>query len=628
MKRKSILVSLVIAVLAATTFVGCSDQVAFPPMPTSVKSGYITQTGDFLTNQVFDGSKFEIYVTYDNSSTPVLVPGTVYLGEKATTDPDGKVATGNKVSALAGYDFNQEPVYALGEITAYNITTLDVSLRDTSKTYAASAGSVDVPETDVKVVAHYLKDGNDTTMELNASEFVVTSKGVYIPYGETEGTAVVEIQSSVGAAAGVKVIARLEVNASTEIDEPVTEFTSVYSIALRTSAAGNIPALDYEADEMPVPSFEDVQIKVNVPSEKDPQELTIAPSNIRLFYVDKTTGLEINETTLNANTSDDTKLTVGVEYNGIKTIQSSSSTAEMTVKTATLQIKPLRSFDASYVRGGALPAVSADDFDIILQLGSSDHKYQAVENTDAVEFGYYTKNDGTGEITDGLVPESGDLYIGASYMGTTGYYQIADIADAATVSYEETGLTVTVPATFAKPAKQYYDDINDVINALSADDLEIELTVDAESVTIDPANLKLYYSTAEAAAPEANEEGLQDAKLLSDSDYVDAKYGNKALVGASAKLYIVAEYPVVDEEGNTTVYFTNTEVTDLLDGVADDFEITVVYPECDTLVAGLDLNYDIRTRNDAGYVAVDVESDADAIEATNTETEVRTKTWT
>ena len=66
MKRKSILVSLIVAVLAAMTFVGCSDAVVFPPMPQSVKSGYIIQNGDFLTGQAFDSSKFTVMVVYDN----------------------------------------------------------------------------------------------------------------------------------------------------------------------------------------------------------------------------------------------------------------------------------------------------------------------------------------------------------------------------------------------------------------------------------------------------------------------------------------------------------------------------------------------------------------------------------
>ena len=73
MKKKSILLTCIVAIMALAMFVGCDNAPVFPDMPTSVKSGYILQTGDFLTGQAFDPSKFDVYVTYDNSDNLFLL---------------------------------------------------------------------------------------------------------------------------------------------------------------------------------------------------------------------------------------------------------------------------------------------------------------------------------------------------------------------------------------------------------------------------------------------------------------------------------------------------------------------------------------------------------------------------
>ena len=123
MRKRSILLSCIAALMVIVMFVGCDNGPVWPI--TSVKSGYINQIGDFLDGQAFDGSKFEIYVTYDNSSTPVLTTGTVYLESN-----DGTVDSGDYVRALAGTDVYGDEVYARGAATTYDVTTIDVTLRD------------------------------------------------------------------------------------------------------------------------------------------------------------------------------------------------------------------------------------------------------------------------------------------------------------------------------------------------------------------------------------------------------------------------------------------------------------------------------------------------------------------
>ena len=136
MKKRSILVSLVVAVLAALTFVGCSDAVAFPQMPQSVKSGYIVQNGDFLVGQAFDASKFSVMVKYDNGGDPVVL-------QTATVEwkgDEGKgVQNGDVLSAYVGNDSDNMEVYASGTLTAYTIDTIAVTANVTSYTYKEDA---------------------------------------------------------------------------------------------------------------------------------------------------------------------------------------------------------------------------------------------------------------------------------------------------------------------------------------------------------------------------------------------------------------------------------------------------------------------------------------------------------
>ena len=63
MKKKSILFTCIVAIMALAMFVGCDNA---PTLPSFVVGGTINQTGDFLEGQAFDPSKFTVTITYDN----------------------------------------------------------------------------------------------------------------------------------------------------------------------------------------------------------------------------------------------------------------------------------------------------------------------------------------------------------------------------------------------------------------------------------------------------------------------------------------------------------------------------------------------------------------------------------
>ena len=588
MRKRSILLSCIAALMVMAMFVGCDNGPVWPI--TSVKSGYINQIGDFLDGQAFDGSKFEIYVTYDNSSTPVLTTGTVYLEKD-----DGTVGAGDYVWAIAGTDVYGDEVYARVSATTYDVTTIDVALRNEAKVYAADDdGKITIPASDLKVVAHYLKDGQDKTMELNSTEFSLPDEMIPVfEDGATETSYTVTVTTKVGG----EVTGTIAVKATTEpvVEPDPAELVSITAIYAKVKA---LPQLNY--DEVPVPTWDDVSVFTAVLNTSEDNKSEALPEHlrdeVRLFYVDSTTKLEItNPNFVAAGTKG---LNLAAEYNG-KTIMDKESV--YTVSPATVYVDSASIFDSSaFISGNNLPALAdyTDDLTVTVKYGE---KYALVSDVENVKFGYYTLDEELVPYTDTTVPEE-TLYIGATYRGASpdkeGSLDI-NVTPSGVTTYDYGSLTAELADSFKAPAKQYYDDITDVTDALSARDLVLTLTVNDKNVPIDSKNLKVYYSSTDLIGSNKFEPG----------DFVDSEpsddYGNDALVSKDT-IYAIAEYKVVTDasDGTTTVYYASAPVA-LDDPDPEDLEL-VVEPVIVNNVIGSDITFNVSTRNDLGFVDTEI----------------------
>ncbi len=612
MKRKSILVSLIVAVLAAMTFVGCSDAVVFPPMPQSVKSGYIIQNGDFLTGQAFDSSKFTVMVVYDNGEEAVLPTASVVL--------TGNVEANADISALVGYNSENNPVYATGSLVAYDINRLEVTSLSGTSEYPVEIGadgqSVTIPASDLVVTAYYLKNGTETSVQLSSTEFTVEENFDGDKIDLSADAPSIDLVATISAKVGYEY----------PVDEQPTAaypYTAVYAIAdtdivsveaAEFKAGTVVPALVY--GDVPAPNAGDIELTVKYANGTTGTK--VAPTeDMELAYVVGATGLELEENDLTGMVGSNV-LGLAVTFNG-KTVVSKESAAS--VVAASPVVTARSSFDTEYVRGEALPALDKADFMINLKVGD---KYQKIEDLENVELSYYAYV-GTSYAaldSDDVVPATGNLYVAATYMGKTSVvandstceaYKIADIESAKTTTYMTftyAAAPVSLVEDFEGPAKQYYNDITPVMNSLTADALEpieIIFKTGEDPVTIDPSELEVAYSREQATY--TAEDGIV-IKALDDKSFVDEN-GNGSLVMAEtgAKLYVVVSYTYVDPEtGNTTVYYDSIEVKEFATAVADEFELELTYkatdPNENPMLGTTVSKYELTSSNDNGIVSI------------------------
>ena len=596
MKKRSILLTCIVAVMALAMFVGCDNA---PVLPSFVVGGTINQTGDFLEGQTFDPSKFTVTITYDNGRI-VAADETVSVYLDKDTGETGKVNAGDTVKADLGKNFADSDICATAAVKVYSIKSISVTGPE-SYVYEDDNRDI-VAESDLTVTATYIDSDNlEQTMILVPGEYEVTEipENVVVTLSAPACETSVEVTANVGNFNDQDKVST-DFAFTLTYGEPVTEFVDVASITLKKNAS--LAALDYET--LPAPSFDDVTIMVNTANSKVPAQLIDEPEDMRLFYVDSSTGLEVNETSF----VDGTTLIAGVEYDGVKVLQQKSEgsyTYKISVKTATVELKKTNDYDFSgFVRGEALPEIDSDNIIATLKLGDSE--YQEIEDTSAIVYKYYNA-DNSSEITDGLVPATGGIYIGAEYLGaTTGSVRVTvpndSILAKASTKYVWPGLFFDTAEAYTAPAKQYYDDIDDVISALSVNDLVFK-TIEAgdEEITVDPADVDVYYSTTDVNTTGGK---LSGSTALTDARYT-TEYGNNSLVNNN--VYIIAEYPVFDAETNVTTIYVSSKSVNLSEPVVENTELVVSYAdteEGETPLIGKGVAFTVKTSNADGLVGM------------------------
>ena len=564
MKKRSILLTCIVAVMALAMFVGCDNAPVFPDMPQSVKSGYIIQDGDILSGQAFNASKFSVYVVYDNGKSEKIATAAVTLDD--ATANNNKVYNGSAVSALVGYNSDNNPVYAEGMATTYDINYITVAPRTEVDGYAITFGSdgtaeaVDMDESDLVVTAYY---GEGKSVVLNASEYVIVDEGldgVKFSGEAVNYDAVATISATVGVPYNASQIT-CDYAYKAVFAPTADTITSIVSITVPT--AGKIPALAYE--EVPTPSFKDVKLTANFANGTQGVVKTNPGESIRLFYVDPVTNEEITDSDFRAYT--DKGLLVGVEFNDADTIQTKTEGKTISVVEARTKVSLAygEKLDYTpYVIGTEIADIEIDPSIFKVQLAYGD----TTENisVEDVELRHVKSDLSAINATD-TVTASQSLYIVADYLGvTTRYSANAVLVD--TDEFEEAKVTnydnrisdILKPAsTFNWPVAQYYDDISGVIEGLTSEAIApFKVTLDGEKVDVNLDNLEVVYTTTKSTVTATTP---ADITALDDEANYDEKLGYTALAGDNP-VYIYAEYSLVDKNGDTQVYWGFLNVRD------------------------------------------------------------------
>ena len=532
MKKRSILLTCIVALMALAMFVGCDNAPAFPDMPTSVKSGYILQVGDFLTGQAFDPSKFDVYVTYDNSDTPVLVETTAVRMETAD---DTTANSGDKVIALAGYDYEGNEVLARGAVTAYTINRVEIEKAPELVSVGGAAPAVG-KSSDYTVRAYYYDSENvEKSVLLTSAEFDVNFGGWVDETSSASNTTAdgyIEVSTDVGGS-DTNNAAFFKVAVPVAFEAAVINVENIDSVQIKNTTV--LPAWTY--DGVPVPSFNDVLIYVNgedAPLTADPGfELIYGTKNDNAF-------IPLDKDNLTGVTD---QIFVLATYEGqsiVSTYKDSNSRSYITPSAVTIGLKPSNSFTGFAAESEA--TVNPADFIVTATYANT------AELLDSEDVEFYISNNAyldasnveLGAIDE--IPASGDVYVYALYRGNIAQYMVPVTAK---VPAEVEAITGGIVAkTAAIPEKAYYH-ANNIGNLLPASDMIESITVtmdDGTTRTVKATDSPSFMVDTTAYYLSADEESAVNAESvekisINGSEYFDV---------TADKLYVKVTYYEVD----------------------------------------------------------------------------------
>ena len=289
MKKKSILIVCISALMALAMFVGCDNAPVYPAFPTQA---FIRQTGDFLAGQEFDASKFEVVAKYLDGSTQTLAGVAVKYTD--TTGGITGMSNDDTVSATAGYDYNDRPV-GTGEVsvTAYPVSRIEATSSKTS--FALTPSTLN--SGDFTVTAYYVNGkGAEAKMVLSTEEYeakiapVATSEeqntDEYKTANEVPAKVTISLKGNLAAANSDVQDYVLEVTGTKDAGEiPSTEITKIELYPSSSSYA--LPAFNYNG-VLPEANLAKSMIKVTVTSEAQNGAVVSADTvdGVELYWAD------------------------------------------------------------------------------------------------------------------------------------------------------------------------------------------------------------------------------------------------------------------------------------------------------------------------------------------------------
>ena len=525
MKKKSILLTCIVAIMALAMFVGCDNA---PVIPSFVVSGNVIQTGDFMKGQALDSSKFQVVVKYLDGSSKTLENVALTSDDY---DPEKGVQGGEKVSVVVGKDFDGNNIEAIGNISrVYEVAYITATA---SKTEFAAG---DADPADFTVTAYY---GNN-------EEVLSTA---YYTVNVAAGKATVTLDSAFGT---------VTTDVPVTVTEPVYEgeVTAItgFNNGLTTFRLG---ALDYT--ETGLPAVEDIASKVSVYVTTDNPAVKELYANqiegLELSYV-KADGTEIN--TMFDSLDFTAKAASGEEGSGIKLV----ATYKGVEKDFELKVAPT-SVTVAYKGTPIVAGTKTSDYEFEMD------KVRVLLTVNSVT------TDVTSEISaedlsfvDGNTPANplataagaGDKnFITVDYMGCTSVTKAELVSVAAPATIET--VTFSVSDAYNAPAKQYYN----AVPSISASDIE-ELKVvmsDGSTSKLTAADFTwAFYTTADDEDSLIKTVNGEVDLTMSENIYVGATYDDVTYFDSANGL-------VTLDEAVATKLEAVVKASDMVDGQVD-----------------------------------------------------------
>ena len=485
MRKKSILMVCISALIALAVFVGCDNAPVYPAWPTG---GYVSQVGDILNGQAFDASKFQVVATYLDNSKKVIDASVVF----EDVDKSGNVTAGDTVSSTVGTDYYGSLVTATGTVSVYNIDSIDFTVAEGVDYTSLEAG-------DLAVTANYYNGkGELAAMPLSSTEYTVS---VSSEAGE-EDTTVYTITVTTSVGGNVKSSEKVSVANEPEVLGTIVGITTI------TPNNYSVPGFLY--DELPAIDASKFRIGVLL-EDGDATSGTVDGDTIEgleLAFVNQTTGAVLDKALDEYDFRNATDIGVRATFEG-KSIYTADA---ITVDEATLTVEYK---GAGIAENATLPEIIPADYRVLLTVGSN----KAVDITEEANL-YYAEEDWTA-TTDKTMTADG-ITVVASYMGILNSTKI-EAGEAAPVTVES--VEFTMAEGWAAPAKQYYNTLPSLAKT-SVVDIVVTTNYGVENYDNAAASeaFAVAYYTAEGKP-------LSEAKATTVGDYDALANVDSILVG-------------------------------------------------------------------------------------------------
>ena len=563
MKKRSILLTCIVAVMALAMFVGCDNA---PVLPSFVVGGTINQTGDFLEGQTFDPSKFTVTITYDNGRI-VAADETVSVYLDTDKNSDGKVNAGDTVKADLGKNYADSDICATAGISVYNIKSVEVVGPET-----IGSNNMEINASDLTVTATYLDSTNsEKTMVLVPGEYTVGEvSGGNVTPSIPEAAASVEVTVHVGNFGDDELVYTYDF--TVEYEEPVPvdlpyEITG-WASDNTVEFTGILMQLDY-GDNAVEPNPSDVTLNVRGDDGEDHTVNAADVEGVELAFVDTQMGLPLASNDLTSVSS----VNLVVSLPGV----AEQKTLEVETTATFLVVTPVADFALSE---GPLGTASASDYKVILGAGGS--YYEDITGNDGISVIYVASDSSTDKLDpETVITTESTVYAYANYMGATGHTDQLTITETPAPTVES--IEVTLVEGFEGPAAQYYDSLSTLT--------EFDESAAIESVTYvmsDGSEREFAWADASATAEYyLNGAPLSELEATADGDY--------DLNVDSLDIHVVYGEVSVD----VPVATTDAEATTL------EVTATVVKASGATTVVGMDVEYAVVLKNTTGAIDKD-----------------------
>lgn len=500
MKKKSILLTCIAAVMALAMFVGCDNAPVYPSFPTS---GYVAQIGDFVEGQSFDASKFQVIATYLDGSKKVIEDASVLYTD---ANKDNKLSTGDTVSAIVGFDYNNNQLKGEGTVTVYPVERYEVTAAE--KTYTVG----DVSSADLSVTAYYINGkGELANMQVAASDAGLAAS--VSRDAETTGTMTVKI--------GDDVIAKIDVTVEEEVVEPFAKLKGIKFKAGAIAQYDYAEPIEFTFDDFEVTAYRDGSTTSEIVEDAE----DLPGFEVKAVRGD---GLDMQASDWAFKSQTRTSLKVVASFNG-ETVETSIPVAKPVItvayrgegivegtKLADVVLDPADFFITEKVSGRTpeTAQIDAEDVELVLVDNNGD-KFEA----DDVMPAYDAAN-------------NGKVYVKATYNGVDAAKTVAVEALSANYAKEITITQVTLVDGYSIAKQQYTTDINDTLT--TAVIKSITATQDGETIEIDPDDVSVRYVSNTWETRYEAIDGTDTTGLSNLNIEVTYEYGGKSVAIAYA----------------------------------------------------------------------------------------------